>query len=94
MAQHKGEKDGGVPCPKCSARGTMCTDSRRFEEGTRRRRKCIKCGAKFKTLEYATEGIAFNEPLGDKIARTMAELSVIMSRLESIKAYLDFAKDE
>lgn len=94
MPQQKGEKDGGVPCPECKGGGTMCLDSRRFETGTRRRRRCTKCGYRFKTLEYATESVAFNEPLADKVSRTLDELALITARLQSIKAYLDFAKEE
>jgi len=38
-------------CPYCGGSGSRVIDSRPLDEGVRRRRKCLSCGARFTTYE-------------------------------------------
>jgi transcriptional repressor NrdR len=40
-----------VHCPFCSCPDSKVTDSRTVDEAIRRRRECLRCGARFTTLE-------------------------------------------
>ena len=38
-------------CPQCGESDTRVVDSRDYSRGVRRRRECVRCGARFTTLE-------------------------------------------
>ncbi len=42
-----------MKCPYCSGSESRVLDSRSVDEGVRRRRKCLACGARFTTYERA-----------------------------------------
>lgn len=41
----------GIGCPKCASPLLVVLDSRRSDQGVRRRRKCHACGYRFSTME-------------------------------------------
>ena len=40
-----------MQCPHCSCDDSRVTDSRSIDDGIRRRRECLRCGARFTTYE-------------------------------------------
>lgn len=44
-----------MKCPKCRYLSTVAVDSRKCENYTRRRRKCVKCEHRFTTYEIIPE---------------------------------------
>ena len=77
------ERESGVPCPFCGGK-SKCTDSRPCDKGTRRRRKCVKCEARFTTYEFASDkeidtAIKTGMP-GVRLALSMAENALSEAR--------------
>lgn len=53
MTKNSQPHEGGMACPKCSARDTIVKDSRPSHGGVaiRRRRACVECSERFTTHE-------------------------------------------
>lgn len=65
-------------CPKCNSRNIKCVDSRSYDSGVKRRKKCFDCDYRWNTVEVTD--FRHRELLGKE-----AWLEDILNYVEDIK---------
>lgn len=77
----------GINCSVCNSTDTTVTETSRLPQGVHRRRKCMKCGFLFQTIEQAYQN---DPPPKTREALAHAIAQYVLSSLDTI----DYAMHE
>ena len=73
----------GACCPECGSYENGVVDSRNYQSGLKRRRKCYHCSFKWSTLEIPEKMVAYN--VVQNLDKVIKHAKAILRDLENIR---------